>query len=61
MFIKIKEKFRSIVLNMDKIESILYTDSQATIITQSGERYNLDNKKQIENLFSILNSHTIEI
>lgn len=45
MFIKIKEKFRSIILNMNKIESILYTDSQATIITQSGERYNLDNKK----------------
>lgn len=60
MFIKIKEKYRSILINTDKIDSILYNDNAATIITINGE-YNIEDPNQVKNLISILNSHIIEV
>lgn len=60
MFIKIKEKYRSILINTDKIDSILYNDNAATIITINGE-YNIEDPNQVKNLLSILNSHIIEV
>lgn len=60
MFIKIKEKYRSILINTDKIDIILYNDNAATIITINGE-YNIEDPNQVKNLLSILNSHIIEV
>lgn len=61
MFIKIKEPLRSIFINTDHIEQILYCDYECTVIMKSGKQIFINNKKQMENLLFVLNNDIVEI
>lgn len=61
MFIKIKESSRTIIINSDYIEQIRYCDYELVIIMRDGAQVIINNKKQIENLLTILNSDIVEI